>query len=118
MASLDQRKVTRYAKYAALRTALEKWLEENREPILKALRGGAKSPDGGPYLLELSAIPAQPNWKEEFRRDLKENRGYTDKWIDERFAKILKAKRPLQFRVLCKTNPAHRGKVTVNLPLI
>lgn len=112
---MNQRLITRYARYAALKNALEKWLAEKREGIVKALEGGANCPNRGPYLLELSYGHANVDWKEEFRAHLRSN-GWTEEWVEEKFAKIEAQPRKRFAKLLSKVNPGYRGKVVVKLP--
>jgi len=112
---LTQRFVTRYAKYNALKNALEKWLKAKKDDLRDALLAGQKCPDRGPYVIEVSKRDSPVDWKQEWRLQLKAN-GYLDHWIDELFAKIEAQPREPQVFLLCKINPAHRGKINLRLP--
>ncbi len=112
---MNQRLVTRYARYAALRTLIEKWLAEKREAIVKALEAGRECPNRGPYLLELSYGAKNVDWKREFREHLRAN-GWTDEWVEEKFAKIEAQPRERYPKLLSKINPGYRGKIVVRLP--
>lgn len=112
---LTQRLVTRYAKYNALKNALEKWLKAKREEVLDALKAGQKCPDRGPYLIELNARTAAVDWRAEFRAFLVGMR-FSEEAIDEKLASIESQPRDKQPYLQCTINPAHRGKVTLRLP--
>lgn len=114
---LTQRFITRYAKFNALKNALERWLEAHKSELREALLAGQKCPDRGPYLIEVSERGGRVNWKEEFSAHLKA-KGYVDHWIDELFAKIEAAPRDKEPFLLCKVNPAHRGVVHMRLPRV
>ena len=115
MARLTQRFITRYAKYNALKNALDKWLEAKKGALRDALLSGQRCPDRGPYLIETSERAGRVDWKNEWRLQLKAN-GYLDHWIDELFASIEARPRDPQVFLLCKINPAHRGKINLRLP--
>jgi len=69
---LDQKLVTEFAEYRALKSKIEKWLKLCREEILEKFKAGYACPTGGPFLLEKgggsrSAI----DWKQEFFERMK-----------------------------------------------
>jgi len=111
---LTQRMVTKYARYGALRSLLDAWIERHRAGIIAALNRGA-CPDRGPYLLALETQPEPVNWRGEFYRHLRTT-GYSAEEIEALFAKVEARKRGVQVRVTRKVNPGHRGKVVVHLP--
>ena len=112
---LTQRFITRYAKYNALKNALEKWLAKFKPELREALAGGQKCPDRGPYVIEISERASHLDWKLEWRLHLKAN-GYLDHWIDELFAKVEAQQREARQFLLCKINPAYKGRVSLRLP--
>lgn len=113
--NLDQRLVTRYAKYHALKGALEKWLEKKRGEIIELLKGGARCPERGPYVLELGDAEARVSWKEEFQKWLFKA-GHTEQQVENIFKNIERKPRAKDLRLYVKQNPAYRVKVVPRLP--
>jgi hypothetical protein len=67
---LNQRLVTQFGKYQALKNLLDKWLDEQRAKLLKQLSNGARCPEAGPFLLELGFASEHVKWREEFEEHL------------------------------------------------
>src|SRR5256885_10234528 len=112
---LDQKLVTRYAKYHALKNLLDEWLDKKRNEILVAIGAHVdpetkrwvaegEAPGKGPYLLELGDAKARPNWKDEFRKHLVRS-GYTESGADAELQKITDQERDKEARLYCKVNP-------------
>jgi hypothetical protein len=123
---LDQKLVTRYAKYHALSNLLEKWLKEKRAQILEALGAhidpetkrwiaDETAPGKGPYLLELGDAESRPNWKEEFRAHLIRT-GHTESGAEAELQRIGGFERGKEPRLYCNVNPNYRRKFEIRLP--
>lgn len=62
---IQQRTVDRYAKANALEKRYHKEVEGLKEELKKALLGGSKCPDRGPFLVEIETVPkADFSWKD------------------------------------------------------
>ena len=112
---LDQALVTRYAKYRALKNLLDKWLEDKRGALLHALARGARCPDRGPFLIELTKVEDRANWKEEFRIYLIAN-GQSEEEATKLLEAIADKERPKVARLECKRNPNYRRAYPIRLP--
>src|SRR2546430_1589897 len=123
---LDQKLVTRYAKYHALKNLLDKWLGIKRKEILLAIGAHLDpetkrwtaieaAPGKGPYLLELGDAQARPNWKDEFRKHLGRS-GYTETGAEAELQKISDQEREKEPRLYSKVNPNYRRKFEIRLP--
>jgi hypothetical protein len=115
MRYLDQRLVTQYAKFAALKNLLDRWLEEKREILLEALGAGAVCPERGPFLLVLEDAKDRVSWKEEFSAHLA-GEGKSPEEIVAVFAAIEARPRETHPRLASKKNPNFRRKFAIKLP--
>lgn len=114
MKKLDQALVTRYGKYRALKNLLDKWLDKQKDVFLAAFKAGARCPELGPFLLELSSAEDRPNWKDEFFDYLADNVGNQKALAI--VTKIAERARPQVPRVYCKKNPNFKRKYPIRLP--
>ena len=112
---LNQRLVTQYGKYKALQNLLDKWLDEKREELFKALKRGAKCPENGPFLLAVELAADRLNWRDQFVAYLKAS-GKKAKQIDKIFAMIEAKPRAQHERLASKRNANFKRKFPIRLP--
>lgn len=63
---LDQKLVTEFAQFRALKNKIEKWLEACRDQFLDQFKSGAACPVRGPFLLVVEPGQGRINWQQEF----------------------------------------------------
>jgi hypothetical protein len=114
--TLNQRVVTKYAKFNALKNHLEKWLKPRREEIVQDLKAGAKCPDAGPYLLELSPAVDRINWREKLKAHVMAQFRRSEEWAEAYVVEIEAGERATAVRLLCKVNPQFEGRLNLRLP--
>jgi hypothetical protein len=117
---LDQRLVTEFAEFRALKNKIEKWTKLVSADFLAKFKLGFVCPTSGPFLLEVEpGSTANIDWKEEFFLKLKadiESTGSScevaEKLAIETMAEMdrLAGRTPYQ-KIAVKTNPAYNGKL-------
>jgi hypothetical protein len=117
---LDQRLVTEFAEFRALKTKIEKWLDARRDEFLAKLDEGFECPAAGPFLLVVEPS-SKPNidWKQELFQVLKTN--YVEAGSEPETAEQLATVKMTQMEIAAgktptkklatKTNPSFGGKV-------
>jgi hypothetical protein len=117
---LDQRLVTEFAEFRALKNKIEKWLKAASEDFVAKFKAGYACPVGGPFLLMLGGQDREAiDWKMEFFNHLKADYEYSGTPAD--VAEQLAINKMVEMEVIAgkkhidqinvKVNPSYAGKL-------
>jgi hypothetical protein len=117
---LDQKLVTEFAEFRALKSKIEKWLDQVRTDLLAKFGEGYVCPTEGPFLLIVEeGSRSKINWKEEYfaklKLDFEESGSACD--VAEQLATVRMAEmerragRDSYQKIEVKPNPSYAGKL-------
>lgn len=117
---LDQKLVTEFAEFRALKSKIEKWLDQVRLNLLEKFGEGYACPIEGPFLLIVEeGSRSKVNWKEEFfaklKQDFEESGSACE--VAEQLATVRMAEmerragRESYQKIEVKPNPGYAGKL-------